>query len=221
MDRLLTTPRYWATVANPAASSVTAMGVRMEIEFRTRLMRTAATNLRTLVQSWRAKDGQYSTLVAFDTNFWVDHNESIQSTDWHGLLGPKQSGQDELRIVVPLIVVDELDKLTHNSRTRSKVVPVLREMYELLGRSPWHPVETIAKEQGRGDVNLQLLFDPPGHVRLPLNDDELIARVVALRDFLGVPVKQCHFVTQDRGAAFRASAVGLGTRLIDRSVPST
>src|SRR6478672_6625729 len=60
LDRLLTSPRYWATLANPIAVPSTVSAVIEEIQFRARLMNEAATALRTAAEAWRPVDGDYT-----------------------------------------------------------------------------------------------------------------------------------------------------------------
>lgn len=51
-------------------------------------------------------------------------------------------------------------------------------------------------------MTVELLFDPPGHRRLPINDDELVDRALAVQSLAGR-------VTFDTGQASRARAAGL------------
>jgi len=55
-------------------------------------------------------------------------------------------------------------------------------------------------------VHVQLVLDPPRHVRLERADDELVSVTRALQDYSNHPVA---FATQDVGAQFRAEAQGL------------
>ncbi len=53
--------------------------------------------------------------------------------------------------------------------------------------------------------------DPPGHVRLPHADDEIVDRLAAVRALAG---RQVTLVTYDTGMAFRAGLAGLEARLL-------
>ena len=123
---------------------------------------------------------------------------------------------DELRLVVPILVVDELDGLTHKAAVRPKAVGVTKYLYGLLGGRTTGPVTITPEQQGRGAVTIQLVFDPYGHVRLPISDEELIERALALRDFIGIPPKQAFLLTYDSGAAFRAEHAGMMPRLLPK-----
>jgi hypothetical protein len=53
----------------------------------------------------------------------------------------------------------------------------------------------------RGEVTVEILFDSPGHVRLPIDDDEIIDRAVAAKAFAG---REVTIVTYDTGQGMRA-----------------
>jgi hypothetical protein len=40
----------------------------------------------------------------------------------------------------------------------------------------------------RDEVSVEILFDPPGHARLPVNDDKIIDRAVTAQAFAGRPI---------------------------------
>ena len=56
---------------------------------------------------------------------------------------------------------------------------------------------------------MELVFDSPGHVRLPINDDEIIDRVLAIQPPAGRPVT---LLTYDTGQSMRARTAGLPVR---------
>lgn len=57
-----------------------------------------------------------------------------------------------------------------------------------------------------GEVTIEILFDPPGHVRLPITDDEIVSRILAIEPLAGRPVT---LVTYDTGQATRGRTAGL------------
>lgn len=69
LDQLLTSPRYWATLANPIPVPATVSAVIEEVQYRARLMNEAATALSEASEAWRPVDGEYTNLVVVDTNF--------------------------------------------------------------------------------------------------------------------------------------------------------
>lgn len=221
LDRLLTSPRYWATLANPVPVPSTVSAVLEEIQHRARLMNAAVAELTRATEAWRPVDGAFTNFVVVDTNFWVEQENSFDATDWHEVVnradGPSAPAmQDELRLVIPMVVIDELDALTHKSHLRHKVLGATRWLYRHLGSEPGRPAALSVATESRGVVTVQLVFEPHAHIRLPNNDDEIVETAVRLRDFLGHPAKQVFFVTYDAGAAFRAGQAGLMPRLLTK-----
>ncbi len=66
----------------------------------------------------------------------------------------------------------------------------------------------------RGEISVELLFDPPEHARLPVNDDEIIDRLMAAQSLAGRPVT---LITYDTNQSFKARAAGL--RVIRLAMP--
>lgn len=217
LDRLITTPRYWATMADPMSVSTMVNVIVEELQHRARVLTAAADAVANEAAAWRPLDGRYSNFVVVDTNYWMEQKASLSTLDWHQALAEATGSgqpamQEELRIVVPLLVVDELDGHSHNASKRPKVTGVTQFLYALLADQPGLPRQVREETPDRGAVTIQLLFDPLSHLRLPNNDDELIERAVVLRDFLGHPHRQVFFLTHDASAAFRAATAGLMAR---------
>jgi len=55
----------------------------------------------------------------------------------------------------------------------------------------------------RGDVHLDVLLDEPGHRRLPIADDEIVDRAVAIATVAG---REGRLVTDDVGRRKRCNA---------------
>jgi hypothetical protein len=68
---------------------------------------------------------------------------------------------------------------------------------------------------GGGEVTIELLFDPPGHVRLPINDDEIIDRALAVKPLAARTVT---LLTYDTGQAMRARAAGLQVKKLRNEI---
>ena len=47
-----------------------------------------------------------------------------------------------------------------------------------------------------GEVTIEIVFDPPGHVRLPINDDEMIDRILAIQP---LAAREVTLLTYDTG----------------------
>jgi hypothetical protein len=61
-----------------------------------------------------------------------------------------------------------------------------------------------AADGSRGGVILDVLFDPPGHVRLPIADDEIIDRALAAQALAAKPVPLVTFDTSQSARARHA-----------------
>jgi len=221
LARLVATPRYWATVANPSPTAPTVNAIGEEMVHQSRALKEAAETTRRAADLWRLADGQFSSLVLVDSNFWIEQSDSFSSIDWHQLIadgdGPGHAASgEELRLVVPILGVDELDTMTHKSSVRPKAAGAAKWLYSQLSGSTDRPATISPEIGGHGAVTIQLVFDPPGHTRQSINDDELIERTIAFRNFLGVPEQQTFMLTYDTGAAFRAESNGLMPRLLSK-----
>ncbi|MEU4778295.1 PIN domain-containing protein [Micromonospora sp. NPDC023633] len=155
---------------------------------------------------------QSGKLVVLDTNVYLHHPQKLEEMDLAPVLGTRY---DPIRIIVPMIVVDELDGLKQHSKTRNR----WRAAYTtaVLDRVVSMPAGTgilrhsdftrlVSEGFARGEVSVQVLLDPPGHVRLPIADEEIIDRALAVELLASRPV--C-LVTYDTGMAMRAKAAGL------------
>jgi hypothetical protein len=57
----------------------------------------------------------------------------------------------------------------------------------------------------RSEVTIELVFDPPGHTRLPINDDEIIDRALAIATLAD---RNVTLLTYDTGQSTRHVALG-------------
>jgi hypothetical protein len=82
--------------------------------------------------------------------------------DWH-LLDPSLRG-DGVRLVVPSLVVEELDDLKrHRDGQKAQARRVLTALWDLHRTAPAEP----AALPGRTDVTLEMLLDGSWHRRMP------------------------------------------------------
>jgi predicted ribonuclease YlaK len=139
-----------------------------------------------------------------DTSFYIEHGEKIEEVDFHDLA--QSSGP--VRMLIPIVVVDELDALKRGSASKTR----WRAGYSLavIDRvivDPPRPGILYPKEHmpPRGEVTFQIIFDPPGHQRMSINDDEIVARSLACQPF----ADNLTVITYDTGQSTRARAAGL------------
>jgi predicted ribonuclease YlaK len=168
------------------AQSVRFDGLASELDFARRLF-----------------DGAGTCLVP-DTSFYIQHDKKIEEVDFHQLAdttGP-------VRVVIPMVVIDELDGL--KQATSAKVRWRAAYSVAVIDRVIADPPVPGLLRPGvqlppRGEVKLQALLDPPGHRRMPINDDEIINRSLACRPLAGTLM----VLTYDTGQSTRARAAGL------------
>ena len=121
-----------------------------------------------------------------------------------------------VHVLVPMVVVDELDRLKESKdpdvRWRAGYTTAVldRVFRRTTGPTRLHEEDASAVDQKgiplRGEVTIELLFDPPGHVRLPIADDEMIARAQAV---MPLAARKVMLLTYDTGQSMRARAAGL------------
>lgn len=135
--------------------------------------------------------------VVLDTSALVRDGE-FDRFDWAAHVGTAA-----VRLVIPILVVRELDDLKNFGKS-NKARPRLRRLRELLegsGRGPARVSDT---------VTVELLMDPKGHVRLSSHDEEIVRRASYLAGRRGGPLR---IVTGDYTMLFTAQAADLSAEL--------
>jgi predicted ribonuclease YlaK len=118
-------------------------------------------------------------------------------------------------VIVPVVVLDELDGLkqrggdAHRKWRASYTLAVLDDVFS--GSGVQGLLRHAAADGTRGAVRMDILFDPPRHKRLPINDDEIIDRALAAQGLAGTPVT---LLTFDTSQAARARNAGLAVNKI-------
>ncbi len=142
------------------------------------------------------------TCLVLDTSFYIEHGEKIEHVDFHVLA----DNPGPVRVLIPIVVVDELDGLKKVSKTRWRAGYSLAVIDRVIVDAPWPGILRPREHMlPRGEVTFQIVFDPPGHQRMPINDDEIVARCLACKPFTG----NLTVITYDTGQATRARAAGL------------
>lgn len=146
-----------------------------------------------------------------DTSLFIQHPKRL---DEMVLADDLRVTHIPLHLVVPIAVIDELDDLKEsrsNARHRARLTLALldRALPGGIGRGQIREEDYEQLDVGgipRGRVTAEILFDLPGHVRLPILDDEIIDRGLAVQAFAARPVT---LLTYDTGQSTRARAAGL------------
>jgi hypothetical protein len=62
-------------------------------------------------------------------------------------------------------------------------------------------------------VTIEIVFAPPGHVRLPITDDEIISRILAVEP---LAARNVTLVTYDTGQSTRGRTAGFRRSKLDK-----
>ncbi len=120
-----------------------------------------------------------------------------------------------VHLLVPIVVVDELDRLKNKA---DKPYKRWRAGYTLgvfdrlfangIGPETLRPGDPLPQPDKPPvfEFSAEIVLDPPGHVRLPINDDELVDRTLAIQALAGRRVK---LITFDTRQSTRARSAGL------------
>ncbi|EST17883.1 PIN domain-containing protein [Streptomyces roseochromogenus] len=178
--------------------------VDQELAERVETLEAAIDLLRSLMTRW---DGPEWFVVA-DSSFYIQNPDKLEDVDLHQVLG-LPSGE-HIRLLFPIAVVDELDGLKEAGKHRPRwraghtlglLDGTLNGSLSGILRRP-----RLTQDEVRGQISLEIVLDPPGHVRLPLADDEIIDRAVAIQSLAGRPVR---LLTCDTSQHTRGKAAGL------------
>jgi predicted ribonuclease YlaK len=121
-----------------------------------------------------------------------------------------------VRLIVPILVIEELDTLKahRDGRKRDRARNTLRDLVALHGGKPTRP----AALPKHSDVTIEVCLDDGWHQRMPNNDGEIIEQAANLRGLLGDRVL---LAARDAAQVYRASAAGLPAVFIPPHVTNT
>lgn len=164
------------------------------------------------LQSERDRWARSGALVVPDSSFYIRYPDKLENVDFRPLLSIRE---ENVSVLIPIVVVDELDGLKQYSKQQVRwrsgyTLAVLdRVLRWTTGRATLREADFSVLGTGgipRGEVTVELLFDPPGHMRLPINDDEIVDRALAIQILAERPVT---LLTYDTGMSTRARNAGL------------
>ncbi|MGV9385775.1 PIN domain-containing protein [Nonomuraea sp. NPDC003707] len=227
IDRLIATARYRMLLSVPFPASVPVRELLViEIQDRIDELKQTLDDLRLQRERWIARGG----FVVPDTTLFMQHPVDIESWDLVPYLNdPNEAPAIDLdnvdiHVVIPISVIDELDAQKNRGEAKPrgrarKTLAVLNRLFRdptsiATLREPGFPATDPDDKVRRGKISLEILFDDPGHVRLPTMDDEIIDRAVQVQAFRGrSPIR---FVTYDTGQSLDARKAGLETIRIEQ-----
>ncbi|WP_062642128.1 PIN domain-containing protein [Streptomyces maremycinicus] len=212
LEQLVFTPRYkvllasCGTLAGPAQTRLVNGLVQLEVVERIEAFAAAVDALDTQISRWNMREA----FVVADSSFYIQNDVKLADVDLHAILDVQP--WEFVRLLFPIVVVDELDDLkdTSKQRGRWRAAHTLGRLDEVLDGHTHgflhEGVYTPKDGETRGRVNVEIVLDPPGHVRLDRNDDEIIDRTVAIQGLAGRDVR---FLTCDTSQHTRARTAGL------------
>jgi hypothetical protein len=193
-------------LAGTEQQRLVSMLVEQELADRIESLEAAIDFLQEQAVRW---DGQEWFVVA-DSSFYIQNAVALADADLHQIIDLRP--MEHIRLLFPIAVVDELDGLKESGKHRSR----WRAMHTLglldgtlNGRTSG--ILRYADMDGeparwRGQLSMEIILDQPGHVRLPITDDEIIDRAVAIQALAG---HQVRLLTCDTGQHTRGCAAGL------------
>lgn len=182
--------------------------VSLELDERVKGFDAAIKTLKDERDRWT----RAGVLVVPDTSFYIRHPDKLEEVDFAPLLSLREYA---IHVLVPMVIVDELDGLKQASKQPVRwragyTLAVLDRLFQATpGPATLREENFSALSTGdlpRGRIAVELLFDPPGHMRLPINDDEIIDRASAVQ---ALAKRAVTLLTYDTGQSTRARNAGL------------
>lgn len=216
LDRLVLTQAHWALL------NTAMIGTPQINALRTRELDRCVADLGVAVKSLQEQIERWTTRGVFlvpDTCFFMNYPSKFNELDYWDLLGTSPTTQ--VHVVIPIAVIDELDGLKKSKiESRYRAGASLRIIRELFGDKP-DEIQTLRGAETRSSatggtfetetVTAEVLFDPPGHQRVEIMDDEIVRRAASIQPYAGFPITM---LTYDTNMALRARAGGLSVRLL-------
>ncbi|MEW2553684.1 PIN domain-containing protein [Streptomyces zhihengii] len=212
LDRLLFTDRYRAllgscgTLAGSDQQRLVNGLVQLEVAERIEAFEAAVTALDDRVGRW----SQREEFVVADSSFYIQNEVKLKDVDLHEILGVPR--WKIVRLLFPIVVVDELDTLKDASKSRARwraghTLGLLDGALHGTTHGVLRDGEHSPQDgETRGMVTVEIVLDPPGHVRLDRPDDEIIDRTMAIQGLAGRDVR---LLTCDTGQHTRGRTAGL------------
>jgi PIN domain len=219
LERLVLTRRYWtiqeAPLSHPTQDEFhdwVGMNnlVTVELGERIRVLEETLTQLQAIIDRW-SRPGVF---VVADTSFYIHYPRKLDEVDLADIL---KAMDQPVHLLMPILVIDELDRLKRSGQgeVRGRAQVTLAIIDNKI-RDPAYPAVLEAEDKSeldnrtggipRGEVTLEVIFDPLEHDRLPIPDDEIVDRAVAVQALAGRPIR---FLTCDTNQSLRARMAGL------------
>ncbi|MGW1538787.1 PIN domain-containing protein [Streptomyces sp. NPDC002309] len=212
LDQLVFTDRYRALLgscgmlAGGAQQRLVNGLVQLEVAERIEAFEAAVAALDTRIGRWI----QQEEFVVADSSFYIQNEVKLADVDLHEVLDVPR--WKFVRLLFPIVVVDELDDLKDASKQRARwraahALGLLDGVLNGYAHGVLHEGEqTVQDGETRGRVNVEIVLDPPGHVRLDRPDVEIIDRTMAIQSLAGRGIR---LLTCDTSQHTRGRTAGL------------
>ena len=212
LDELVLTPGYrrllaafgMVTSVDIASQRALRALISVELQQRVAAFEAARRALDELVARW----SRLGAFVVADTSVYIEHDDKLEALDLVGLIDA-ENDLAPVHLLVPIVVVDELDGLKNKADKpykRWRAGYTLGIFDRIFPQGSGIAVLRAGKSPRPVEVSAEIVFDPPSHVRLPINDDELVDRTLAIQSLAGRTVT---LLTFDTHQSTRAKAAGL------------
>jgi rRNA-processing protein FCF1 len=205
VERLVLTKAFYSLLDNSTGSSPRGFPLLGgELEARLADLDRESKELSHAIDRW----GSGPPLVVLDTNAYLHAANQFTELDLGGLVG------DEWHLLVPMVVVDELDRHKRSRQTptdhQERLSTRARQALVLIERH----LGSVGEPRPLDETPhlIEILPDPPGNRRLPIADDEIVQ---CAADVQAVAGRTVHIVTNDTGMLVRARAAGLDAHRLE------
>jgi hypothetical protein len=216
IERLILTKRYWTlqAMSQDDVTRVTGLFLDREIQESIQYLEELLREFRL----WLDRLPRDAVFVVPDTSMFIEH---AKFEEWN-LNAVLESDSQVFHMVIPIVIIDELDALkkSNDPHTRWRAQYSLAVLDGLLMTTSGF--RSLALRNGRPDeqfsdqkmiVTVDVVLDPPRHVRLAINDDEIIDRSVTYQRTSAIPTT---LLTYDTGQSMRARDQGLQVKKLSQ-----
>jgi rRNA-processing protein FCF1 len=207
LDRLVLTRRYWTLQSLVPGELSTNLALQLELEQAANGIAAARDDLQAQLSSWPVSEEREHVLVP-DTNVFLHHEQEFPDVPWEDIVNA--AAYEPIHIVVPLVVIDELDQAKRRQETRSRARTALKHL-DRMALKP-RRLYVLRQSSQDGQIDVRVLSEGRGHVRLPRPDAELVDVVRGLGDLLNRDVT---IVTFDTGMVVRARAAEVRVKKLE------
>lgn len=204
---LLHTTRHWQLRNATAHTPRLIPSVLAELDSRSLVINAVRQALLDEQTRWKPLGGLTHTIAVPDTMMFLDPRAPFESIDWR----QTTHSLDSVRVVVPLLAIDELDRLKRqgNSTTAKAAQAAIRWLADKLPSRPADRTPLPTDDQFHPMTLEVYVEDTPRRVA---DADLLIIETVRrLGRFADTPAT---LVTRDLGMAVRARAVSISVAFI-------